>query len=314
MAGEGSLLQHLLVAPLQRAVALAQVHDVPVAVGDHLDLDVPRRLEVALHVDRAVAERRLRLALRGHHRLGERLAVARHLHAPPAAAGRRLDQHGKADRLGRGHGLLDGGHPAVRARHHGYARLGRGLLGADLVAHHPDVLGTRADEGQAVRLDDLGELGVLAEEAVARVHRLRPGDLGRGDDRGHVQIALGRRRRADAHALVGHAHPHARGVRLRVHGHGGHAHLAAGADHAQRDLAAVGDEDLVEHGCQSMTASGSPNSIGWPSAMRICLTTPARGAGIGFIVFIASTMNSVCPSLTWSPTLAKAGAPGWACR
>ena len=40
--GRGGFLQHLLVAALQRAVALAQVDRVAVAVGDHLELDVAR--------------------------------------------------------------------------------------------------------------------------------------------------------------------------------------------------------------------------------------------------------------------------------
>jgi hypothetical protein len=46
------------------------------------------------------------------------------------------------------------------------------------------------------------------------------------------------------------------------------AELLAGAQHAQRDLAAVGDEDLVEHGraAHSMIISGSPYSTGWPSS------------------------------------------------
>ena len=40
---------------------------------------------------------------------------------------------------------------------------------------------------------------------------------------------------------------HGVGVGGGVHGDGGDAELAAGALDAQRDLAAVGDQDLVEH-------------------------------------------------------------------
>ena len=57
--GRGRFLQHLLVAALQRAVALAQMHDVAVAVGEDLDLDMARMGEVFLHIDGVVAERRL---------------------------------------------------------------------------------------------------------------------------------------------------------------------------------------------------------------------------------------------------------------
>ena len=64
------------------------------------------------------------------------------------------------------------------------------------------------DEGEAVLLDHLGEVGVLGEEAVARMDRVRPGDLGRGQDRHRVQVAVGRLGRADAHALVGESDVH----------------------------------------------------------------------------------------------------------
>jgi len=107
--------------------------------------------------------------------------------------------------------------------------------------------GLGSDEGIAVRRHDLGEPGVLGEKAVARMNRLGAGDLAGGDDRGDVEIALGRGRRADAHALVGQAHVHGAGVGFRVHGDGGDSHFLAGAVNAKRDLAAVGDEDLVEH-------------------------------------------------------------------
>ena len=45
-----------------------------------------------------------------------------------------------------------------------------------------------------------------------------------------------------------------------------------------------------------MITSGSPNSTGWPSSTRICVTVPARGDGIWFIVFIASMISSVWPA------------------
>jgi len=52
------------VAALDRAVALAERRDVAVRVGEELDLDVARPLEVALAEDRVVAERRRCLAAR----------------------------------------------------------------------------------------------------------------------------------------------------------------------------------------------------------------------------------------------------------
>jgi hypothetical protein len=40
---------------------------------------------------------------------------------------------------------------------------------------------------------------------------------------------------------------HRVGIRRGMHRHGRHAHFAGRADDAQRDLAAVGDQDLLEH-------------------------------------------------------------------
>ena len=55
------LLDELLVTPLDRAVALAEVDDVAVVVGEDLHLDVPRIVEVALDVHGRVREVRLAL-------------------------------------------------------------------------------------------------------------------------------------------------------------------------------------------------------------------------------------------------------------
>ena len=50
------LLEHLLVAALQRAVAAAEPERVAVCVGEHLDLDMARVAEELLDVDLRVAE------------------------------------------------------------------------------------------------------------------------------------------------------------------------------------------------------------------------------------------------------------------
>ena len=172
----------------------------------------------------------------------------RDLHAASAAAGGRLHQHGKADLLGDRHRVVVGADRAVGAGHHGNAELLGGLLGLDLVAHQADVLGLGADEMQIVLGEDFGEAGVLRQEAVAGMHGVGAGDLAGREQRGNVEIAVLGRRRPDADALVGKAHMHGVGVGGGMHGDGRDAELLAGAQHAQGDLAAIGYEDLVEHG------------------------------------------------------------------
>ena len=107
--GRGRLLHDLLVAALQRAVALAQVDGVALAVAEHLDLDVARLGEVLLEIDAVVAEGGLGLGARG---LDAPCRAPRRVRAtfmprppPPAAA---LTSTGKADLLG------DLGAPAPR--------------------------------------------------------------------------------------------------------------------------------------------------------------------------------------------------------
>ena len=89
-ARRGRLLDHLLVAPLHRAIALAQVQAGAVRVAQDLHLDVAGALEVALVEQTAVAEGRRRLAPRRLHggrqtrrRRARRASRARHRRRAP---------------------------------------------------------------------------------------------------------------------------------------------------------------------------------------------------------------------------------------
>src|SRR5579885_3718786 len=87
------------------------------------------------------------------------------------------------------------------------------------------------------------------------------------------------------------------------------SHLLAGAVDAKCNFAAVGDQDLLEH--HERIRSAWPNSTGSASRTQISDTVPLLGARMGFIVFMASTIRSVSPSFTASPTLTNGGAAGW---
>ena len=66
------LLDQLLVAPLDAALALAEVDQVPVRIAQDLDLDVPGSLDVSLEQQAVVAERRRGLPARRRQRLRQR--------------------------------------------------------------------------------------------------------------------------------------------------------------------------------------------------------------------------------------------------
>ena len=72
------------------------------------------------------------------------------------------------------------------------------------------VFGPRADPGEALGLDPLGEARVLGQEAIARMDRVDlRGPCGR-DHRVHVEIALAGGRRPDRLGAVGQLHMEAR--------------------------------------------------------------------------------------------------------
>jgi hypothetical protein len=109
----------------------------------------------------------------------------------------------------------------------------------------------RTDEADIVLGEDLGEARILGQEAVARMHGIGAGDLAGRQQRRHVEIAVAGRRRADADAFVGEPDMHGVGVGGGMHRDRQDAELLAGAQHPQRDLAAIGDEDFVEHAPQN---------------------------------------------------------------
>src|SRR5205807_6958171 len=89
----GRLLDQLLVAALDRALALAEREDTAVDVAEHLDLDVPRGRDRLLEVERPVAEGGLRLGGRAVEGGLELVGSGDETHALPAPSRGRLQEH-----------------------------------------------------------------------------------------------------------------------------------------------------------------------------------------------------------------------------
>jgi hypothetical protein len=198
MPGRGRLLDHLLVAPLERAVALEQMHRAR-AVAEDLHLDMARLLHVFFYKNRVVAEGRRGLPPGARQRVHEIRRRGDLAHPLAAAAGHGLDEHRVADGVRRTRQMLRLLVLAVIARHDRHARLGHQRLGRVLQPHRADRGGGRPDEDEARGLHRLHEVRVLAQKAVARMDRLRPRRPRRVDDRRTPQVAVGRFRAADIH-------------------------------------------------------------------------------------------------------------------
>ncbi|GDY65416.1 hypothetical protein SAV14893_048090 [Streptomyces avermitilis] len=257
----GRLLDDLLVAALERALALAQVHHVAVAVRQDLDLDVPGAVHPTLHEERVVAEGGAGLAAGGGDLVGEQPLVAHQPHALAAAARAGLQEYGHADLPCRVDQL---GVRQAAARgagdHRDADRLHR-LLGADLVAHQGDRVRGRPDEHEPRVGARTREAGVLREEAVPRVHRLRAGPGGRLQQPLHGQIALGGRRRTDPYGRVGLADVPCVRVGVGEDGHRAHAQRAQGTDDADGDLTPVGHKNGVEHSHPHIRKTPKPGAV-----------------------------------------------------
>jgi hypothetical protein len=78
------------------------------------------------------------------------------------------------------------------------------------------------------------------------MNRVSAGFLGGRDDAVDVEIALAHGRRPDVHGLVGETHVQRGAVGVAVDRDVRDAEVAAGADHTDGDLTAVGDQYLVD--------------------------------------------------------------------
>ncbi len=240
--GRGRFLDHLLMPPLQGALALAEGDRRAVRIGEHLHLDVPGALQQPLEQQGVIAEGRCGDPAGGGERVGEVVGSGGHGHALAAPTGGRLDEQGVSGAVGLG-GDVVVAQPRRREARHGRHVVRRDvLLGADLVAHHLERLDARADEDDAGRGAGAREAGVLAQEAVAGVHGIRPRRHRGGDHRVDVEV------RGHPHGPVGIAHVGGVGIRVGEDGDRADAETPQRPEHPARDLTAVGDENGGERG------------------------------------------------------------------
>ena len=240
------LLDHLLVPALDRAFAFAERDAVAVHVGEDLDLDVPRPLDVLLHVDRVVTEGILGLALRRGERRRDLTRFADEAHAFAATACGGLEQHRISESCRDLRGLRGVAQRLRRAWHHGRTGRDRKRTRGRLGAHRRDRLGRRADPDQSRLAHRAREPLALGEKAVPRMDRVRTDRLCHRDDVVALQVALARRRRSDPHGFVGLAHVGRVRVGVGIDRDRLDPEFLACPDHAQRDLSTIGDQDFAD--------------------------------------------------------------------
>src|SRR6185312_14654494 len=254
----GRFFDHLLVAALDRTLAFVQIKHVAVLVADELNFDVARFGHEFLDEEAVVAETRLRFVLRRLDRLNEFVLLVDDAKPLAAAAGRRLHHHGIADLLGNLARVLIVLDFADEAGNRVDLGGQRQLLGFDLVAHRGNGFDIRADEDNADFRKRLGERFALGEKAVAWMNRFGAGIAASLNDPIDHEIGLSRGRRPDIDRLVRHLDVERIAVGVGIDGNRLDAHAAGRFDHAAGDLAAVGNQNLLEH-----STPGRPETPDW---------------------------------------------------
>src|SRR5579859_515132 len=242
----GRLFQHLLVAALARAVALAQIHAMPEVVNQHLNLDVSRAFQVAFDVESVIAERLAHLILCGGKDALKLVLPFDETNAAPATAGSSLEHERETNFARRLQSFIQGANGG-RAGQHGQPQLLHRFARGNLVTHQCHDGSRRPDEGQSRILANLGEGGVLGQKPVAGVNGVRARNHGRADDIGDIQVALAARARPDADMLIRHTHRQGVAVSLRMSNDAAYPHLTTRPDNTQRNLAAIGNQNLTKH-------------------------------------------------------------------
>ena len=180
---------------------------------------------------------------------GEILGAVDVAHAAPAAAGCGLDQNRVADCVGDLLSLFERD-AAFAARHNRDTVCLHQLAGRGLVAHFSYGVARRPDKDEAFFGTAVGEVGIFRQKAISGVDGFAPGRFGDLKNGVFVEVAVLSWRRSDTDRAGGQLHVERVFVGSGIDGHGFDAHFSAGADHADRDFAAVGNEYSTEHGLQ----------------------------------------------------------------
>jgi hypothetical protein len=189
-------------------------------------------------------ERGHRLTDRRLVQVGDLFQRPGHLEPAAAAAERGLDRDGQAVLFGEGDDFLRAGHRVGGTRGERGLDLQRDVPGLHLVTERLDGRRGRPDPGQPALLHGPGEVGVLGQEPVAGVHGVGAALGGDLDDLFDVEVRLGRGGPVQRIRLVGEPGVQPVDVLLGVDGDAGQPGIPASPDDADRDFAAIRDEDL----------------------------------------------------------------------
>ena len=215
-------------------------------IGHDLHLHMVRERDKLLHVALTVAKDRLALGAHLDKCLAGIFGALDLADAASATARTRLDEHRAPDALGLSDRLI-GALEQIAPGNDGDARRSSRPAGGIFVTHAVDHVGRRAHEHKAATIAIAHEARLLRKKAVSRMDCRRTGLERAGEHGVIVEIALSQARPTDAVGLIGEPHMERPRIGRGIDRNGLDAHFATRSDHADRDLAAIGDQNLIEH-------------------------------------------------------------------
>ena len=133
---------------------------------------------------------------------------------------------------------------ALAARQHGDAVFLRQITRRRLVAKHVQGFRARPHEGDTRLAAGIGEIGILTQETIAGMNGVAVLFLGDGQDSRAIQISR--------HATARQGHGFVRLAQMQgcrfipgIHRHRGDTQVSGGAQNANGDFAAIGDQQFL---------------------------------------------------------------------
>ena len=187
----GSDLDDLLVATLNRAVALKKVNSVGVVVSENLHLNVAWSLNGLFNEDGRVAKRTFSFSHSRLKRVDKLNARVDATHTTSTTTGDCLDEERKLHVFGFGEQLVEVCRRAGRSQRWNASATG-GVESIDLVTGHLENIGCGPNEGDSISVTRACQIRVLGKETVTGVDRVGAGFLCDTDNLFDAQIRANR--------------------------------------------------------------------------------------------------------------------------
>ncbi len=237
-------------AALNGTFALPQEDNMAVRIAENLNFDMPRVLDKLFEENAVIAESVLRFRPASRVSLACLLVVPGHAETLAPAARRGLEHDRVADFVCEAHGLFRCFRqwPLIVARNGVDVRLAGQSFTGNFVSHGGNGVRRRSNEDEPFLLQSGGEFLYFRER------KPYPGcnASGSGQTAGvnhavHRQVRFARRRRSNAHCLIGQGDMASILVGLGIDRDRLDAHAASRLQDAAGDLTAVGNQDFLEH-------------------------------------------------------------------